>query len=169
MAKKKALVKQNNELMKLANNYTGYEDVSQTDLSIPFLKIAQKNSAQADKNNSAYIKGLKLGEFFNNVSCQNFGNELRVIPLNYFKIYIEWGKTFGEFLRAIEPVEFDKMRGGLEQEGTKWKTEDDHKIVDTRNYFVFLPDFPDEGILLFPLPAGAAALIPESGHPPAPG
>ena len=42
MAKKKALVKQNNELMKLANNYTGYEDVSQTDLSIPFLKIAQK-------------------------------------------------------------------------------------------------------------------------------
>lgn len=134
----------------LETEYTGFENVDRESLSIPFLKIAQNNSTQVNEDDPSYIKGLKPGYFFNSMLSKNYGKKLKVILLDYYRLYIEWGASLGEFIGAYFPEEFEKMKKNLTQDGVRYYR-NENQIMDTRNFFILLPDFIEDGIMIFPL------------------
>jgi hypothetical protein len=127
---------------------TGYEGVDSESLSIPFLKIAQPTTPQASEDDPSHIDGLKPGMFFNSVSGTVYGNELRVIFLGYYRCYTEWSgdQSNGQYAGQWTPEEV--KAANLEQDGMELKTENGNRLVDTRNFFLMLPDHLEEGILL---------------------
>jgi len=138
-----------------ATEMTGFEGMDQADLAQPMLKIAQKLSPQADPDNEAAIRGLKPGMFFNPSTRTVYGKDLKIIILGYFRNVIQWGEKLGEFKKAYLKNEFEKIKKDLIPDGMNFKNNEGDKFIDTRNFFIFLPDFPEEGIILFPCSASA--------------
>jgi hypothetical protein len=68
----------------------GSEDVGQNDLLMPRLGQAQALSPQLKKTNEAYIAGLEVGDFFNTATGEVYGKDVLVIPVKYFRQYIEF-------------------------------------------------------------------------------
>jgi hypothetical protein len=76
---------------------TGFDNVNQEDLGIPFLSILQKLSPQIDKDNAEYptkgIEGAEVGDIINTVSntvvC-SVGEEMEFVPCTYQRLYMEW-------------------------------------------------------------------------------
>lgn len=71
-------------------NRAGMEDVGREDVLIPRLCIAQALSPQLKKTNENYIKGLEVGAFFNSVTGRIYGEKVTVVPLFFFKQFIEF-------------------------------------------------------------------------------
>lgn len=70
--------------------HAGLEEVGRDDVLIPRLCIAQSLSPQLKKNNEAYIEDLEVGDLFNSVTGEIYGQEVKVVPLFFFKQYIEF-------------------------------------------------------------------------------
>lgn len=69
----------------------GNENVGQDDLLIPRLSIAQTGmSAQLKKSSDKYIPGLQPGELFNTVTNEIYGTKVRVVPILFFKNFIDF-------------------------------------------------------------------------------
>lgn len=70
----------------------GSEEVGQNDLLMPRLGLAQGPTLtpQMKKNNELYIPGLEVGDFFNTATSEVYGKEVLVVPVKYFKQYIEF-------------------------------------------------------------------------------
>lgn len=65
--------------------------VDQDDLLIPRLAIAQAGmSPQLKKHNEAFIPGLAEGQLFNTVTQEIYGEKVLVVPLTFFKNFIEF-------------------------------------------------------------------------------
>lgn len=70
----------------------GYENVTQDDKIIPFVTIAQALSPQVNERDSAYIKGLKQGDFFNVATGRVWSGQdgFKFVPVLYERKYLEW-------------------------------------------------------------------------------
>lgn len=68
----------------------GFENVSQEDIRIPLVKIAQALSPQTKKNKAEYIEGLEEGIAFNSANNKIYPNGFKFIPVYYSKTYLEW-------------------------------------------------------------------------------
>jgi len=66
------------------------EQLEQNDLLMPRLGQAQALSPQLKKTNEAYAPGLEVGDFFNTATGEVYGREVLVVPVKYFKQYIEF-------------------------------------------------------------------------------
>lgn len=72
-------------------NKLGMENVTQDDMLIPRLCIAQEgNSPQLKKTSELYIPDLEPGQFFNSVTGEIYGNSVVLVPLFFFKNFIEF-------------------------------------------------------------------------------
>lgn len=71
-------------------NRAGLEDVGRDDVLIPRLCIAQALSPQINKKKDNYIPGLEVGQFFNSVTGENYGTEVTVVPLFFFRQFIKF-------------------------------------------------------------------------------
>jgi hypothetical protein len=76
---------------------TGFENVKQEDLGIPFLMILQKGSPQIDRDHPDFetkqIDGSEVGDIINtvtNVVVASAGEPLEVVPCTYQRLYMEW-------------------------------------------------------------------------------
>lgn len=133
--------------------YTGFENVDNDSLSIPFLKIAQSTSPQVNEDDPGHIKGLKPGYFYNNISCRNLEKVVKVVALGYYRLFVEWAEGSNAPETTYTKFELEKAvnAGEVEKNGVFYKSSAGNPIKDTRYFFVSLPDFPEDGILLFPL------------------
>lgn len=129
---------------------TGFEHMGQEDFATPMLRVAQKMTPQADQDSPTAIEGLKPGQFFNPSSGAIFGPKVKVIVLGYFRNFIQWGSGLGEFKKAYTVDDFEKIEKSLIKDEMDYTNDENDRFIDTRNFFIFLPDFPEEGILLFP-------------------
>lgn len=59
----------------------GGENVRREDIIMPRLQICSKQSPQFDENNEKHIDGLKLGQFFNTITRENYGDSVYAVPL----------------------------------------------------------------------------------------
>ena len=134
------------------NESTGMEDLGREDLVIPFLRIAQKSTESADPVSESYIKGLKPGLFFNSASGKVYGKTPQVVVLGYFRNFVKWqgsGKS-GIPVGSLSSTEFEKIKSTLGENDKGVPTDEDGlRYVDTRNFYVMLPDFAEDGIILF--------------------
>lgn len=68
----------------------GFENVTQEDIRIPLVKIAQALSPQIKPNKAEYIQGLVEGVPFNSATNKIYPNGFKFIPVYYSKTYLEW-------------------------------------------------------------------------------
>ena len=72
----------------------GFENVSQSDLGIPYLGIVQSNSPQFDVTKPKYperkIEGCKPGDLFNTLTKTLIPQPAIVLPCSYQKLFVEW-------------------------------------------------------------------------------
>ena len=77
---------------------TGFDNVSQEDLGIPFLQVLQKGSPEVDKSSPEYkqygILGAEAGDIMLTTSRtiihKNGAEPLKVIPCAFEKLFMEW-------------------------------------------------------------------------------
>lgn len=72
---------------------SGFENITQNDLGIPFLTILQKGSPEVDPENAKFVKGLSMGMIINNISKEVYGGKgepFIFTPYGYQRMYVEW-------------------------------------------------------------------------------
>lgn len=144
--KKDALLKQEQALAKVdfgEHAGTGMENVTQADISIPFLSIAQKLSPQLDKTHEKYIEGAVEGDLYNSVTNQLLGTKVYFVACCKDSQYVEWvprdkgGGLVGmhapgsEFVRDIKSRATDQF---------KLKTDEGNDLVETHYVYGMLID-----------------------------
>ena len=133
------------------SDQTGFENVDRESLVMPILRIAQKGTPAADKHNPAYIDGLEPGDFYSTASRRSFSSEVRMVLLSYHRSIVKWGANLGNYMGVMSANDFEAIKPDLVREGANWRDSDDNRYQDTRNFFVMLPDYLEEGILLYPM------------------
>lgn len=161
MAKEKSLVVVDEEIKDLsifAQDEGEEEHLSQDELELPFLRVAQKGSPQVDEDKPEYIEGLKPGQYFNTVAAKSYGDVLKVQVHGYFQNYVIWKgeKGSGEFSGTMTPEEFREFEKNnhLERDGgdmVHTVDGDQFRYTDTRNFIVSLPEHLEDGIMLYPM------------------
>jgi hypothetical protein len=128
---------------------SGFENVGSDGLLVPLLKIAQPLSQGIGDD-------LSPGEFYNSATQKSYGKTLKVIFLGYYKCWTRWGAAgLGDYKGVY--TEQDFVKKGIEkypqQDRVYIDSVNQEKIKDTRNLICFLPDFPGEGLIIWPLSA----------------
>lgn len=83
-----AVTNVNDAMVVDAVNNSGFEGMGPEDIAIPFIAILQSGSPQV--RGKSKIKGCNEGDFFNTVTQENYGNEIKLISCIYQKAYVEW-------------------------------------------------------------------------------
>jgi hypothetical protein len=125
----------------------GSEDATSDDMSVPFIKIAQKLSEELDKRNSKYIEGMEEGDFFNTASLVVYSGEqgFWFIPVKFIRKYLQWTPRDkgGGFGGEHGPEIMDKTTPG--EKGENYLPNGD-EIVITGTWFGLIVD--DDGNLI---------------------
>lgn len=126
---------------------SGFEDVSQADLGIPFLTIVQKGSPEFDTTHKDYaskkIDGSKPGHIINTLSRQilNGSGPVLFIPCRYERLFVEWKprNQGGGFIRQHSD-ESILMSARRNDEDNRDYLPNGNVIVTTMYFFGILPD-----------------------------
>lgn len=89
----------------------GNENVNSSDVTVPRLVLCQSMSPERKKGNAKYIAGLEEGDWFNSVTHEVYGRELRVIPAHYYKSRILWAGEKGELGGGMKCSSLDAITG----------------------------------------------------------
>lgn len=75
-----------------ADAHAGFENVKNTSMALPILKLLQNGSAEAQKRNQAYIEGAEPGMLLNTVTKKVYDGAkgINVIPCHYKLEFQEW-------------------------------------------------------------------------------
>ena len=70
----------------------GFENMTQEDMALPFVRILGQLSPQVTDGDAKYIEGAKPGMIYNTVTSECFDGKkgIKVIPCYYKKDYPEW-------------------------------------------------------------------------------
>jgi len=70
----------------------GFENMTQEDMALPFVRILGQLSPQVTDGDAKYIDGAKPGMIYNTVTSELFDGKkgIKVIPCYYKKDYPEW-------------------------------------------------------------------------------
>lgn len=133
-------------------NHTGLESVEQDCLSMPFLRIAQTNTNQAQKGDPAQIKDLEPGMFFNTLTGNVYGEKIKIVLLDFFRTFNEWGQEIGDFRGSHTKAHFERdLLPNCTKDRSKWITPEDTRIIDTRSFYALLPDHLEDGLVIYAL------------------
>lgn len=124
----------------------GFENVQATDVTIPFLRILQLLSPQVIEDSEEYVEGARPGAFINTVTNKLYGMSIRVIPLTFKKIWLEWQPDRGGLVGRHEPysIPVDKTKF------SEW-TYDGNVIQETLLFYVLIEGHFPDGPLVFAL------------------
>jgi hypothetical protein len=86
----------------------GTENIERGDMTLPRLGLCQSMSPQRKKTDPKYINGLDEGQFFNSISGTVYGDDLKIVPLLFFKSRVLFGTTVGGAMKCSSP---DGVRG----------------------------------------------------------
>ena len=63
---------------------SGFEEVTSSDIQIPFLRLIQALSPQLKKSDAGYIEGASSGDIFNTVTKKTWDGEKGVVVIPVF-------------------------------------------------------------------------------------
>jgi len=134
---------------------SGFENVQQSDLGIPFLSIIQSKSPQFDKTHKDYptkkIEGVEVGDIINSVSNKIIAKVdkelIVVVPATFEKTYNEYKQGRGGLVRIHRnPSVLDDVTGQTEKNESILSN--GNILAETSNFYVLLLTEGEE-----PLPA----------------
>ena len=141
---------------------TGFENISNDCISIPFLRLAQSNTPQATNGSKDYLEGLVPGKYFNPTTGKIY-TEAEFIILGFFRNFTVWHgePPDAKFVKSISPEDFIANYQAKTHLNDKGKIVDDdgNRYVDTRNFLVISASAPEDGIMLYGM---ASTAIPAS-------
>jgi hypothetical protein len=118
----------------------GFEDVSSSDIQIPFLRIIQALSPQLKKNDSAFLKGASQGDIFNTVTGKFWSSDegVIVIPVHFQNKMNEWvpRSQGGGFVGELSPTS-DEVRKSVRDKDTGMEVlANGNELVRTATHYV---------------------------------
>ncbi len=127
----------------------GYEEITSDTMAIPFIKVSQSLSPEINSKKPECIPGLKIGQFFNNVSNVVYGEELQIVVLKFDRIWIEWKPNRGGFVgyhkeENLNNIVADWTFGSM-------KTVNGNNLEEYYVYYVLLAGREDEGVMILSL------------------
>lgn len=137
----------------------GLEEAKATDFAIPFLRVLQTNSPEADETHAKFIEGAKPGMLYNTVTQRLYdGKEGALfVPCHYERKQLRWApRGSGKQGYRGEVTEAEAMTAReagklVDHEGRTYFTDDgkvddkkNDRLVDTRFHFGLL--LSEEGI-----------------------
>lgn len=127
-------------------HFEGFNDISQQDVSIPFLVVLQPLSPQCTPGHAAYIDHAKPGQILNTVTNECV-EHIMVVPCDYKRSFIEWvPRDKGGGFRGEHGLEAEKtFNEKINRETGKAKLDNGNDLVDTRSFFVLTSNMTEEG------------------------
>ena len=123
-----------------ADAQVGFENMDQSDLALPFIRILGQLSPQVNKRDAKYVQGAEAGMIYNSVTNQLYDGEkgINVIPCYYKREYVEW-QDRGEGAGA--PVAVHSASSSIISETTrdsinKDRLKNGNYLENTASYFV---------------------------------
>lgn len=122
----------------------GFENMSQDEVAVPRLLIAQAMS-DVVQNGS-----VKVGHFYNSITGEDYGDSIDLIVCHFQKVWVEWKKNNGGYvgtypIGGLEGVTGDNYTG-LEHKDADGNIND---VIETWNYLVVLPEHMSDGYMIF--------------------
>ena len=134
--------------------YTGFENLEEGMISLPFLKIAQGKEE---------IVGIKPGDFYNSITGKIYGQTLQAAFLGFDHAWLEWGDGLGDYKGRLDKTEIDtleknmvigrQMRDGKPMFDYLRTDKSSKKIQEAYTFFLILPEYAEDGILMFSMKA----------------
>ena len=119
----------------------GFENMTQDDLALPFIRILGQLSPQVTQGDAKYIEGAKSGMIYNTVTNDLFDGKkgIKVIPCYYKKDYPEWSNR-GDGPGA--PVAIHLPNSPViatgKRDGSKIRLPNGNYLEETASYFVMV-------------------------------
>ena len=119
----------------------GFENMTQEDMALPYVRILGQLSAQVNESDGKYIDGAKPGMIFNNVTNEIFDGKkgIKVIPCYYKKDYPEKSDK-GDVMAATVAVHLPNspiIQTG-KREGSKIRLPNGNYLEETAYYYVLM-------------------------------
>lgn len=127
----------------------GFEDITQSTMAIPFVRIAQQLTPQLKKNKPEYIEGLEEGMFFNTITKEVYGNSFQCIVLKFEHVYIEWRPERGGFVGYHTPENAERI--AVDHTFGNWKTKEGNLLQENYVYLLLIAGHEKEGVVVFSL------------------
>jgi len=119
----------------------GFENMTQEDMALPFVRILGQLSPQVTEGDAKYIEGAKPGMIYNTVTSECFDGKkgIKVIPCYYKKDYPEWsdrgdgpGAPVGVHLPHSPVIQTGK------RDGSKIRLPNGNYLEETASYYVLV-------------------------------
>jgi|TARA_R110002051_G_scaffold10482_4_gene39695 CRP-like cAMP-binding protein len=119
----------------------GFEEVSATNLQIPFLRIIQALSPQVKKSDGEFIEGAAQGNIFNTVTRTFWGDEGVVVIPTYFQMkFLEFVPRTqgGGFIGELSAASNDVLTAVRDKDTGMELLENGNELVRTAQHYVKL-------------------------------
>ena len=119
----------------------GFENMTQDDLALPFVRILGQLSPQVTQGDAKFIEDAKPGMIYNTVTNDLFDGKkgIKVIPCYYKKDYPEWNDR-GEGPGAPAAVHLPQspVIATGKREGSKIRLPNGNYLEETASYYVMV-------------------------------
>ena len=119
----------------------GFENMTQDDMALPFVRILGQLSPQVTEGDAKYIEGAKPGMIYNTVTSELFDGKkgIKVIPCYYRKDYPEWNdRGEGPSAPAAVHLPNSPVIATGKRDGSKIRLPNGNYIEETAYYYIML-------------------------------
>ena len=119
----------------------GFDNMTQDDLALPYVRILGQLSAQVNEGDGKYIEGAKPGMIYNNVTHEIFDGKkgIKVVPCYYKKDYPEKSdKGDGNPLTVATHLPNSPIIKTGKREGAKIRLPNGNYLEETAYYYVLM-------------------------------
>ena len=131
-----AVVPVEQQMIKDAQINSGFENMGADDIAIPFIIILQALSPQVRGNSR--IKGAKEGDFYNTVTGEVLGDNIKIIPCLYQKAYVEWIRREDGGGFVAQHTDSNILSQATRNENNQDMLPNGHQLVTTAYHYCLL-------------------------------
>ena len=121
----------------------GFDNMTQDDLALPFVRILGQLSPQVTMGDSKYIEAAKPGMIYNTVTSELYDGKkgIKVIPCYYKKDYPEWSdRGDGPGAPVAVHLPNSPVIATGKRDGSKIRLPNGNYLENTASYFVLTDD-----------------------------
>jgi len=119
----------------------GFENMTQDDMALPFVRILGQLSPQVTDGDAKYIEGAKPGMIYNTVTSELYDGKkgIKVIPCYYKKDYPEWSdRGDGPGAPVAVHMPNSPVIATGKREGSQIRLPNGNYLEETASYFVMV-------------------------------
>ena len=133
--------KTNGSLALFGDDSKGFDNMTQDDLALPFVRILGQLSPQVTQGDAKYIESAKPGMIYNTVTSELFDGKvgIKVIPCYYKKDYPEWSdRGDGPGAPVAVHLPNSPVISTGKRDGSKIRLPNGNYLEETASYFVMI-------------------------------